>query len=296
MSTPKNGPKFSFACTRVRPWMRRLLILLLTLLLAIRLLGCRPGTSDLVGSGETFTETQDHPHPAKHGVEFGGLLFLPDGDALLDQTADRLIVSGDALQDYGVFVPVDHLDSVHVFFEPQTIPVPGRFQTALLGRVEGSPRTLGSLTHYPQDDGSTLIELSVEDMIGVVGDSVSVIFLWNGEEQYRTTLPTSNRMPIAYYNSSAEAFAKLAEEDPPTSYYWAYVDGVLVLMADWEEGGGKRANPAFLIPAFPTPYEEIGPVDYLRLEFSIQAESVSPEAMVITANGVPSFTFTRVQY
>ena len=307
MPTFYRTKKFAFAGFRTQS----LAWLIITLLIAIAgLIGCRADTSNIIGPETAPAESQtkqgedahrqsprststDEAGESTSAVTFAGLTFEPLDGAGLSKSDDKLTVLGTGHERYGVSIPVAHMDSTHVLLEPVRISQEGRFEATLQGRVEGQSKKLGTISHEPQNDGTTLIAVHFDEVRELVGGDVTVSFLHEGQVRYRTRLPVQSRLPVASYASTDETPNAL---EAPTSYYWAYIDGTWVLMVDWEEqsAASRAAGPVTLEPAFDTPFEEI-PVDYLRLEFSIQGVSVFAESLELTAINMPSFVFTGVQ-
>lgn len=301
MFTPHAFAKFTPA---TEPSATRARSLIVAFLLIAGLLGCETGV------GPTLSD------PPRNGVEAGKTTILcPDGitNATFYQGLSlnhsegtnacfspdgKLIIDGTDATPWFVAFDVSRLESTHMLFNPVHVSSKGAFQMALRGTVEGASKTLVSTSLLPQPNGLILIEIGFEHTHRRVADSVTVSFEWQGERQYRTRLPVQARLPIAFYNPSGGSPSKSATpNDEPTSGYWAYIDGTWVWMVDWTEGegGNKRLLPATLIPAFPAPLDEI-PVDLLRIDFTLDTEDVSPEAMVFTGINMPGITFTGVEY
>ena len=227
----------------------------------------------------------------------GRSLSLSEGATACLNAEGVLIAEGRNSNLLSVGFDISGLDSTHVFFEPVRVPADGSFVASLNGAVEGESKTLVSTALVPQADGSKLIEARFEDTHEMAGDSLQVSFLWQGKVLYQTRLPIQARLPIAFYNRPGSSATKTtAQDDDPTSGYWAYIDGTWVWMVDWTEGegGGKRVNPAILTPAFPAPLNTI-PVDYLRIEFSFDTPDVSAATMKFTSTGIPRLFFTKAE-
>ena len=266
--------------------------LLLIALLLTGLLGCKP---TITAPGAVAPETQNASNLDTRTVD--GYAFTTTASARSTLNRDGSLNISCETYPCAFWSDVSGRERSHFYTHPLETRPGGRLETRLDGRLVGKPTTLGNIINETRDDGSTLIRFHLPEDVRerVVGDHVLVTFLWQGAVQYQTTRPLQPYVDLAFYNTPGEPAAKSAEEDEgPTSYYWACVEGTCGWMVDWEETGNSPSNPVTLVPAFPTPFEEI-PVDYLRVEVKLDTDDVQGETVWFEFSDMPGCTITHVE-
>ena len=271
--------------------------LLLIVLFLTGLLGCE---STITAPGFVLPQTQNASRLAKpndtHTVD--GYAFTTHGSARSTLNLDGSLKISCGTSPCAFWSDVSDRESSHIYTHPLETRPGGRLETRLDGRLGGKPATLGSIIHQTRDDGSTLIRFHLPDDMRdrVVGGRVLVSFLWQGTVQYRTTRPIEPYLDLAFYNTPGGQAQKSADtsNEGPTSYYWACIEGTCGWMVDWEESSKNRSEPVTLVPAFPTPFEEI-PVDYLRVEVKLDTDDVQGETVWFKFDDMPGCTITHIE-
>lgn len=302
MYTYTCSSKFSLKPSEISsPWLP-----LVTLIFVASLFGCDIYTAETHSADARHdkhaTERPERDHAihrtGNSTVAFKELTVTSLSKTTLSETTDgKLIVAPTSPGLFGISVDITHLDSTHVYFEPIHLPHRSTFQNTLYGRIDGIPTKLPGLALETEFNGASMISASFDDVFDrIKGDTVFVRFLYKGVVQYETARPVEPRLPIAFYNTEPSSRKSATTSEEPTSSYWAYLEGgTWVLMYDWTEQPEKNdiAGPITLTPAFPTPFAEI-PVDFIRLEFSYEAEHVTAERMELTATNA-GFTLTNAE-
>lgn len=174
----------------------------------------------LAVAGCDLTRESDHA-----ALRTFGSIYTAVGAADIQTNGESAIVDIGTPGAGGVAVEMSPGERLNVYFEPIEMPVGSRFETAVLGLIDGRRRVLGRITHQQTGPTTTAIGLDFHELRKYTeSDRVSVSTYLEGVKTYDTEISLDSTSTVGFVDSGESGWA--------TSYHWIYIDGSWILMVD----------------------------------------------------------------